>query len=100
VPPFQVSVPYEVVERGPEGEPRHAELAAEAPFGRDRLADLELVDQLEHTLPGQDLFAHEPPIEAQAPAYGQDHFAGISGIFKPLTGRVVYANVSPGGWWS
>jgi hypothetical protein len=58
VPPFEVPVSDEVVERGPEGKPRYAELAAEPPFGRDGLADLELVDQLEHTLPGQDLFAH------------------------------------------
>jgi hypothetical protein len=55
---FEVAVANEVVQGGPKGESRDAELAAEPPLWRDRLTDLQLVDQLEDSLSGQDLFAH------------------------------------------
>jgi hypothetical protein len=54
---------------------------------------LQLVDQLEHALPGQYLFAHPSPMEAQLLAYGQDHSPATSAIFTLLTRLVVYANV-------
>jgi hypothetical protein len=57
--PLQVAVTDEIVERGADGETGDAELAAQAPLGRNRLADLQLVDQLEHALSGQDLFLHD-----------------------------------------
>ena len=65
VPPLEVAVADEVVESGAKGEAGDAEVGAEPAFGGDGLADLELLDQLEHALPGQDLFAHPVPMEAQ-----------------------------------
>ena len=58
MPALEVAVADEVVERRPERQPRDAEIAAEPPLRGDRLPHLELVDQLEDSLPGQDLFAH------------------------------------------
>src|SRR6266545_5607391 len=58
VPPHQVAVSHEVVERCAQRQARDAQVAAQPPLGRDRLADLELFDQLQYALPGQDLFAH------------------------------------------
>src|SRR3954471_10149908 len=55
---LEVAVADEVVERGADGQARDPELTAQAPFGGDGLADLQLVDQLEYPLPGQDLLAH------------------------------------------
>ena len=48
-------------------------------------SDLELVDELEHALPGQDLFAHPSPMEAQRTGHGQDHFLARSAEFTLLT---------------
>jgi hypothetical protein len=55
------SRPDEVVEGGADGQAGDPEVAAQAPLRRDGLAHLQLVDQLEHALPGQDLFAHRAP---------------------------------------
>jgi hypothetical protein len=95
VPPLQVAVPDEVVERGAEGQSGDAEVGAEPAFGGDRLADAELLDQLEDPLPGQDLLAHVSPMEAQPDDHGQDHFAKPGPEFTPLTHGLVYANLPP-----
>ena len=41
----------EIVERGPHREPRDAEVGAQLPLGRDRVADAELLDQVEDAAP-------------------------------------------------
>src|SRR5712691_8086194 len=75
VPPLEVPVADEVVERRPERQTGDAELPAEPTLRGDRLADLELVDQLEDSLSGQDLFAHGAP-------YGS---TGVRTWSRPLT---------------
>ena len=85
VAPLEVPVADEVVEGGAEGQARDAEVAAEPPLGRDGFSDLELVDELEHALPGQDLFAHPSPMEAQGTGHGQDHSLARSAEFTLLT---------------
>jgi len=55
---LEVAVADEVVERRPERQARDPKIAAEPPFRGDCLSHLELVDQLEDALPGQDLLAH------------------------------------------
>jgi hypothetical protein len=59
VPSDEVPVAHEIVEGRSDGQSRDAEVGAEPAFRGDRLADPELVDELEDPLPGQDLFAHE-----------------------------------------
>ena len=93
MPPLEVAVADEVVERRPERQARDPEIAAEPPLRRDRLSHLELVDQLEDPLPGQDLFAHDSPMEAQPSRHGQDQSPAISGQFTPLTQVLVCANL-------
>ena len=55
-PPHEVALPDELVERGPDGEPRHAEIDSELPLRRDRIADIERLDELEDALPRLPLF--------------------------------------------
>src|SRR5439155_564820 len=52
VAPRQVSVADELVDRGPQRQARDAQLLAELPLGRDRLADLERFDEAQDPLPG------------------------------------------------
>jgi hypothetical protein len=44
VPPDEVALAHEVVEGSAQGQARDAELLAEAPLGRDRLADAQALD--------------------------------------------------------
>jgi hypothetical protein len=85
VPPLEIAVPNQVVEGGPQREPRDADLRAEPALGGNGLADVELLDQLEHALPGQDLFAHGLSMEAQHPVHGQDHLGRKVRKFTLLT---------------
>src|SRR5581483_8978907 len=57
-PADDVALPREVVERRADREPRDAEIGRELPLGRDRRADAELLDQLEHLLARHALLRH------------------------------------------
>src|SRR5439155_15446720 len=95
VPALQVSVSDEIVERRPERQARDAELAAQPPLRGDCLADLELVDQLEDALPGQDLFAHGAPYGSTAVrTWSRPLTRNQRRIHPPLTPRLVCANLS------
>ena len=58
-PAHEVALAHELVERGANGQARHAEVETELPLGGNRIADPELVDQLEHPLAGLALLAHD-----------------------------------------
>ena len=64
VPADKKPVADEVLDRGAQRQPRDAEVAREPSLGRDRLADVEAFDQLEHPLPGLFLLVHGRGIEA------------------------------------
>src|SRR5579864_5384689 len=57
----QVALADELVQGGPEREPRNAELAAQPTLGRDRGADTELGDERDHALPDLLLLRHPAP---------------------------------------
>src|SRR5262249_18398148 len=57
-PPHEIPLAREVVQRRPDGQPRDAEIDAELPFGGDRGADAETLDELEHLRPGGALLRH------------------------------------------
>ena len=61
----QVALAHELVERGADGQPRDAEIEAEQPLRRDRVADLERLDQLEHLLAGLALLGHAVSVTAR-----------------------------------
>ena len=74
VPPNEVALAHEVVERGPYGQARDAEVGAELTLRRDRVADGELLDEVEHEVSRRRLLrhaAHRNP----APRTGQDQDA-------------------------
>src|SRR5205814_6807716 len=62
----QVALADELVERRAHGEARDAEVAGQVALGRDRVADLEALDQIEHTLAGFALLRHPATIAGLA----------------------------------
>ena len=54
----EVALADEVVEGGADGQPRDAEVGAELPLGRDRVADAELLDEVEDTVSRLALLRH------------------------------------------
>ena len=75
----------EVVERRAHRQPGDAEVAAQLTLGRDRLADAELLDEVEHPAPGLGLLGHGLPRTLR--------------LGLRLLGRVRVI-VRPGGGWS
>src|SRR5262249_46282465 len=55
-PPDEEAVSHEVVERRSQRQPRDSQVDAQLPLRRNRLADVELIDQLEDSVPGLALF--------------------------------------------
>ena len=53
-----MAVPDKLVERGPEGEAGDAEVARQLPLGRDRVPDLERLDEVQDLVAGVFLLAH------------------------------------------
>ena len=60
----QMALADEVVERRADGQPRDAEVDAEQALGRDRVADVERLDQLEHLLARLALLRHRSPLSS------------------------------------
>ena len=61
-PTDDVPLAREIVERGAKREPRDAEIGAQLSLGRDRLPDLELLDEIEYEIPRLALLRHGRPI--------------------------------------
>src|SRR5437763_9214723 len=59
-PADEAALAHEFVEGCPDREPRDAEVEAELPLGRDRLADRQLVDQVADALARLALLGHRP----------------------------------------
>ncbi len=57
-PPHEVALPRKVVEGGPHGQPRDAEVGAQLPLRRNRGAHPQLLDQVEHVLARVALLRH------------------------------------------
>ena len=85
--PLEVAVADEIVERSTDGQARDAEVAAETPLGRDRLPDLQLVDELENSLPRRDLCSHPGPYgSTRLGLWSEEHHSRASSrIFALLT---------------
>ena len=58
VTPDEQSLAHELVERGANRQPRHAEIDGQLALRRDRLADAELLDQVEDAVPHLALLRH------------------------------------------
>ena len=58
VAPHEIALTDEIVERCANGQPGHAEVGAQLPLGRDRVADRELLDEVEDQVSGRCLFRH------------------------------------------
>jgi len=54
----QIAVADQLVEGGPDGEPGDAQLLGQLALGRDRLPDLEGIDEVEHPIASVLLLAH------------------------------------------
>src|SRR6266496_1417358 len=78
----EITVANELVERGPDGQARDAEVGGELTLGGNRLADPELFDQLEEAIAGIALLRHGA---AGASSLGSGSAAGRSLAASKLT---------------
>ena len=58
MPPHEISLADEVVERRPHRQPRDAEVGAQLTLGRNRIADRQLLDEVEHEISRLRLLRH------------------------------------------
>ena len=92
-PAHEIPLAHELVERGAHGEARDAEIDPELPLRRDRVADAERLDQLEHPLAGLALLRQRA---ARAGAAAASSRAPLSGSKKwKLAGSTARSSSAP-----